>query len=66
MYNSPYEEYMRNVLGHSYKPGNTYEQFDYNYYDKLQLAKWELFTGFLKEVRDVYDKRILLPFLFYS
>lgn len=33
LYNN-YEEYMRNVLGHSYKPGNTYEQFDYNYYDK--------------------------------
>ena len=33
LYNN-YEEYMRNVLGHSYMPGNTYEQFDYNYYDK--------------------------------
>lgn len=31
LYNN-YEEYMRNVLGHSYTPGNTYEQFDNNYY----------------------------------
>ena len=30
LYNN-YEEYMRNVLGHSYTPGNTYEQFDNNY-----------------------------------
>lgn len=33
LYNN-YEEYMRNVLGHSYRPGNTYEQFNYNYYDR--------------------------------
>lgn len=32
LYNN-YEEYMRNVLGHSYTPGNTYEKFDKCYYN---------------------------------
>lgn len=34
LYNN-YEEYMRNVLGHSYTPGNTYEKFDNCYYNYI-------------------------------